>query len=210
MKYLIALMLVAIFSTVMSCKSLPPYENLSTDFVVVTRYDQNANFKSYKTFAIRDTIAVYTGNPKDSIWFDSDAQSIINAVVTNMTANGYTRVTPGDHPDLGIQLTGLRNTTIYSVPPGWWWGYPGWAPPCYWGYCGGWGYWYGWSYTVTVSTGSLVVEVLDFKNADNGKLNIVWSDLGNGQVGTSTSFIVSQCLNTVNQGFAQSPYFKAN
>jgi hypothetical protein len=29
-------------------------------------------------------------------------------------------------------------------------------------------------------------------------------------VGTSTSFIVDQCIKTVDQGFAQSPYFKTH
>jgi len=194
------------------CKKLPDFGALSTNFVVVTKYDNNAEFSTYKTFAIRDTIQVITENPKDSIWFDQDAQSIIQEVVKNMQDAGYTRVPVGSSiTDLGIQLVGLRNTTIYSVPPGYWWGYPGWYPPCYWGYCGGWGYWYSWGYTYSVSTGSLIIEMVDLKNAGHlEKLNIVWNASGSGQVGTSTSFVVSQCLRTVDQAFLQSPYLKTH
>jgi len=211
MKTTSALTVILLVSIVMGCRSLPPYENLSSDFVVLTQYDKAINFSSFKTFAIKDTIQVITGDPKDSIWFDANAQSIISEVIKNMTANGYTQVPVHLNPDLGIQVIGLRNTTIYSIPPGYWWGYPGWGPPCYWGYCGGYGYWYPYYYTVSVSTGTIIVEVADLKDANaNGKLDIVWSDVGNGQVGTSTSFIVDQCIKTVDQGFAQSPYFKTH
>ncbi len=75
-----------------SCKKLPPLENLSSDFVVQTKYDTSINFSSFKTFAIRDTIAIATDNPKDSVWYDANAQSIIAAVAAKMTAAGYKQV----------------------------------------------------------------------------------------------------------------------
>ena len=191
------------------CRKHPPFEDLSNDFVVLTKYDSAAEFGSYQTFAVRDTIGVITGDPDDSVWFDNDAQSIIGEVIAEMVAAGYTQVPISASPDLGIQLIGLRNTTIYTVPPGYWWGYPGWGSPCYWGYCGGWGYWYPYSYTVAVSTGTLIVEMADLKNAvSNGKINILWNAVGSGEVGTSTSFIVSECIKTVNQAFLQSPYLR--
>lgn len=211
MKRLNSILIFIIIFAGFNCKNLPPFEDLSSNFVVLTKYDPAADFASYKTFAIRDTIGVITGDPDDSVWYDNDAQSIINEVITQMTTAGYTQVSRFAKPDLGIQLVGLRNTTVYAIPPGYWWGYPGWGSPCYWGYCGGWGYWYPYYYTVTVSTGTIIVEMADLKNAgENGKINIVWNAVGNGQVGTSTSFIVDQCIRTVVQGFQQSPYLKTN
>ena len=203
---------IIVFLAATSCKKLPPFENLSSDFVVLTKYDTLANFGSYKTFAIKNEIQVITEDPRDSIWNDQDAQSIINQVISQMTTAGYTQVPVHASPDLGLQLTGLRNTTLYAIPPGYWWGYPGWGSPCYWGYCGG-GYYpyYPYYYTVSVSTGSLIIEMLDLKHSGaTGKLNIIWSDIGNGQIGSSTSFVVEQCLKTVTQGFLQSPYIKSN
>ncbi|PWT79061.1 MAG: DUF4136 domain-containing protein [Bacteroidetes bacterium] len=200
---------IATMFAIASCKKLPSFDNLSSDFVVITQYDKNANFSSYHTFAIRDTIQVYTGNPDDSIWYDANAQSILNTIRTNMKAFGYTEVTKDQSPDLAIMSTGIRNVTVFAIPPGWWWGYPGWGSPCYWGWCGGWGYWYPYYYTVTVTTGSFITEMIDLKNANAAhKLNVVWSAQGTGQIGSSTSFIVDQCIKTVNQAFVQSPYLK--
>lgn len=194
-----------------ACKNLPPFENLSSNFVVVTKYDTSVDFTTYKTFSIRDTITVITGDPRDSVWYDANAQSIIAEVVKNMKAAGYTEAPTHQTADLAVQLIGIRNTTIYAVPPGYWWGYPGWAPPCYWGYCGGYGYWYPYWFTYSVNTGSIVCEIADLKNANKlGKINILWDGIGSGQIGSSTSFIVNQCLLTVDQAFQQSPYLKAN
>jgi hypothetical protein len=74
-----------------SSKKLTDFRTLSTNFVVITKYDQNADFSSYKTFAIGDAIQVITGNPNDSIWNDADAQSIIQEVIKNMKQAGYNR-----------------------------------------------------------------------------------------------------------------------
>ncbi len=194
-----------------ACRKLPPFGNLSTNFVVYTKYDTSVSFSSYKTFYVRDTITVSTSNPNDTLWYDANAQAIISEVTKNMVAAGYTQVTMGQHPDLGLQLIGIRNTTIYSFTPGYWWGYPGYGSPCYWGYCGGGGYWYPYWYSYSVSTGTLVIEMADLKDAgDLGKIDILWTGVGNGQVGSSQSFIQNQCLLTVDQSFTQSPYLKAN
>lgn len=210
MKKIVFLMALFALATT-ACKNLPPLEDLSSNFVVLTNYDTTANFTSYRTFAVRDTIQLITSDPKDSVWYDAGAQQIIQEVVDQMTAAGYQRVDVHSNPDLGLQLVGLKNTTIYAIPPGYWWGYPGWGSPCYWGYCGGWGYWYPYYYTVAVSTGTLVVDMADLKDASDhiGKINIVWNIVGNGQIGSGNSFIIDQCVRTVKQGFLQSPYIKA-
>jgi hypothetical protein len=195
-----------------ACKKTPPLDNLSNDFVVLTKYDTASAFASFKTFAIRDTIAVSTENPKDSFWYDTNARAIIGEVAAKMTAAGYFRVATGGASvaDLGIQLIGIRNTTLYDVSPGYWWGLPGYATPCYWGNCNGWPYWYPYWYSYSVTTGSLIIEMADLKDAPkNRKLNIVWNGIGSGQIGNSNSFAIAQCIKSVDQAFAQSPYLKA-
>ncbi|MFT3704309.1 MAG: DUF4136 domain-containing protein [Agriterribacter sp.] len=192
-----------------SCEKLPPLDNLSSDFVVETKYDSSVHFSSYKTFAIRDTIAVATENPKDSVWYDADAQTIINEVTKQMKAAGYTQVAAGEKggADLGIQLVGIRNRTIFNVTPGYWWGFPGYGDPYYWGDYDGYPYWNPYWYSYSIKTGSLIVEMADLKDAvRNQKLNIIWTGIGSGQIGDSKSFILDQCIKTVDQAFIQSPY----
>jgi hypothetical protein len=196
-----------------SCKKLPPLENLSSNFVVQTKFDTATQFSAFKTFAIRDTIAISTDNPKDSIWYDNNARSIINEVSAQMKAAGYTQLTSEEKStaDLGIQLIGIRNKIIYDVSPGYWWGLPGYADPCYWGNCNGWPYWYPYFYTYSIKTGTMIIEMADLKDAAaKRKYNIVWTGIGSGQIGDSKSFIVDQCIKSVDQAFLQSPYLKAN
>jgi hypothetical protein len=194
-----------------ACQKTPPVDDLSSDFVVQTKYDNTVDFKQFKTFAIRDTIAISTENPKDSVWYDADAQSIINEVVDQMTAAGYTRVAPGEKggADLGIQLIGIRNKNIVGVSPGYWWGFPGYGDPWYWGNYPGWYYWSPYYYSYSIKTGTIAVEMADLKDAvSNQKLNIVWTGIGSGQIGNSQKFVVDQCIKSVDQAFTQSTYLK--
>lgn len=192
-----------------SCKKIPPVANLSSDFVVETKYDTSIKFSSYKTFAIRDTIAIATENPKDSVWYDANAQTIINEVAKELKAAGYTQVAPGDKSsiDLGVQLVGIRNKTIYNVTPGYWWGFPGYGDPYYWGDYYNYPYWNPYWYSYSIQTGSLIIEIADIKNAKaNQKLGVIWTGIGSGEIGDSKSFIIDQCIKSVNQAFLQSPY----
>lgn len=190
-----------------SCRKLPPLDNLSSDFVVQTNFDTSADFASYKTFAVRDTITLATDNPNDSLWYDADAQTLVNEVVNQMEAYGYTQVPINEKPDLGLQLIAVRNRTIYGVAPGYWWGFPGYADPCYWGNCSGYPYWYPYWYTFSITTGGLIIEMADLKDAPKiQKLNIVWSGTGSGLLGDSKSFFINQCNATIDQAFAQSQY----
>ncbi|WP_276481533.1 DUF4136 domain-containing protein [Paraflavitalea pollutisoli] len=194
-----------------SCRKTPSLDKLSSDFVVETKYDNTVNFKEFKTFAIRDTIALSTDNPKDSVWYDKDAQSIISEVIKQLTAYGYTRVAPGaaGKADLGVQLVAIRNKTMYNVTPGYWWGYPGYGDPWYWGDYYDWYYYTPYYYSYSIKTGTLAVEIVDLKDAKtNQKLNIVWTGIGSGQIGNAQAFLVDQCIKSVDQAFAQSPYLK--
>ncbi|MEJ0104173.1 MAG: DUF4136 domain-containing protein [Bacteroidota bacterium] len=174
---------------------------------MITKYDTTADFSAFSTFAVRDTIAITTENPKDSVWYDSKAQSIISEVVNQMQAAGYTRVpVENKSADLAIQVSAIRNVNVY-VTPGYWWGWSGYADPCYWNNC--YPYYYPYWYGYAVKTGTIMVEIADLKNAPKTrKLNILWSGIGSGQIGDSKSFIVDQCIKSVNQAFTQSPFFK--
>src|SRR5688572_4629297 len=101
-KVVILLILCTAFS--FACRKTPDTSRLSTDFVVQTSRDPDADFGSYQTYYISDTIALQTTDPDDSLWFDADAKQLVDAVKANMTARGYTFVAKGSQPDLGLVL----------------------------------------------------------------------------------------------------------
>ena len=202
-KYLILIFFV--FALNVSCKKTPDLDRLSVDFVVQTSKDADANFQNYKTFSISDTIKLKTTNPLDSVWDDADAISLLDAVSQNLIDRGYTKVPPGAHPDLGLGMSAVKDLNVGVIYPGWWWGYWG----CYWGYCGYPPY-YPWGAIYTIPTGTLILDMVDLKNASNeGKLVVKWGAVMSGGLGY-TSDDVQLGIQSINQAFVQSPYIQAN
>ncbi len=57
----------------------------------------------------------------------------------------------------------------------------------------------------------LASEMIDLEDGSiKRKLNIVWSGIGSGQIVNSKSFVVSECIKSVDQAFVQSPYLNSN
>jgi hypothetical protein len=195
--------------TLAACRKLPDTSQLSANFVVQTSKEPEANFSSYKSYYISDTIALITTNPNDSLWFDDDAKRLVEAVKTNMNARGYTLV-PSSHsaPDLGLGITVVKDLNLGVVYPGWWWGYWG---GCYWGYCGYPPYypWYGGGIVYTVPTGTVILDMIDLKNAtSNAKLYVPWGSVMSGGLGY-TGDDIQLGVDAIDQSFAQSPYIQA-
>ena len=193
-----------------SCRKTPDLGQLTNKPVVITSRDDKADFTSYTTFHIPDTVAYISNTPSaDSIIVGASAQVMVNAVKTNMTSRGYQFVARTANPHLGIKLTAIKQVNAGVVyPPGWWggyWGYPGW---CYWGcYPPYYPYPVAYSYTV----GDLIVEMIDVKNAgSNHNLKVIWiSDIG-GVLSSVTQTNIDNAVAGINQAFTQSPYIKRN
>ena len=204
--YLLIICLVVFFA----CRKIPDTSELSVNFVVQTAKEPGANFSSYKTYYISDTIALKTTNPNDTLWFDDDAKQLAEAVKSNMAARGYTLVTSSHNtPDLGLGLTVIKDLNIGVIYPGWWWGYWG---GCYWGYCGYPPYypWYGSGVVYTIPTGTIVLDMIDLKNAAaNEKLYVPWGSVMSGGLGY-TSDDIQLGIGAINQAFTQSPYIQTN
>ena len=206
-RYLLAFSLVIFFS----CRKAPDLGKLSVDFVVQTSKEPDADFSSYKTYYISDTIALKTTDPNDSLWFDDDAKQLVAAVKSNMNARGYTLVSSGHaNPELGLGLTAIKDLNIGVIYPGWWWGYWG---GCYWGYCGYPPYypWYGGGGIVySVPTGTIILDMIDLKNAAaNEKLYVPWGSVMSGGLGY-TGDDVQLGVQAIDQSFSQSPYIQTN
>jgi len=191
-----------------SCRKTPDFDQLSLQFIVSTNLDKTADFGTYKTFFISDTVKYIGGIGDDSIIVGASADQMINAVKQNLTAKGYTFVSRDNNPDLGLTLTAIKDINVVVSS------YPGWWDP-YWGYC----YWYyycyppyyGWSTIYTYTNGTVILNMYDLKNADhNQQIQGIWNTTALGALGDDVSTNISLAVDAINQGFEQSPYIKTN
>jgi len=202
-KIIITLSLV--LAVIMGCRKSPNFDQLSYEFTVGTSLDKDANFTSYKTFFISDTVVYVGGVGSDSTLPEAQAAQLVTAVKTNLTANGYTEVDRSGNPDVGLTLTAIKDiTVVVNSYPGWWGGYY----PCYW-YC--WGYYYPWTSVYSYTTGTVILTMYDLKNANhNQQVKAIWNTTALGALGSSAATNIQLGVDGINQGFKQSPYLKTN
>lgn len=195
------------------CRKEPNLSNLSDDFLVATLYDETADFGEYVTYKIVDQVGIVTNDPNgDTLLPANIANQLINRVKSNMNARGYTNL-PFDSTadaDLGVNIFAINQLNEGNViSPGYWWGYPGYYDPYYWG-CYSCYYYYPFSYSYSYNTGTVVMEILDLKNADanNDKVIVLWTGLGNGLLSNFNSINTQYGLDAIDQAFIQSPYIQ--
>lgn len=131
-----------------------------------------------------------------------------------MNAAGYTRISEKEDADLGLQVSYVASTYYFQgyYNDGPWWGYyPGYWYPGYWGGNWGGGWYYPYPITYSYSTGSLLADMVNLKNAPEGqkeKLTVVWNAYISGLLGGSSNLNVNRATTAINQAFTQSPYLK--
>ena len=111
-----------------SCQKDPDMSKLSDDFVVFTDHNKDANFESFTTFYIPDSVMVIGSSEKPEFWSATEADDIVSTLVSGMEGRGYTRASDKESADLGLQVSFVKNVnyfTNYHDNPYWWWGYPG-------------------------------------------------------------------------------------
>jgi len=183
--------------------------NLSTEEsrIYITDHDSTVSFASYNTYSISDSVAVIDGNQSTKQLDAADA-AYIAAVKKHMGEMGYTLVDKNAHPDLGVDISHITNTSTGVVSyPDYWGYYDAYYDPYYWGY-GGYDYYVPYAYDVyTVREGALSIDLLDLKNAaSTNKINLVWTGVIRGEGINDASTADSQ----VKALFDQSPYLKTN
>ena len=206
MKKLIPILL-AVFALASSEKD-PDMGKLDDNYLVYTNYDKQANFKDFSTFFLADKILVISDS-KDPEYLEGEgAEQILAAYSANMEAKGYKPAESEETADLGIQVSYIQSTYYFTNygQPEWWWGYPGYWNPGYWGNWGGW--YYPYSVTYSYSTNSFLTEMINLK-AEQGadkKLPVVWTSYLTGFDTGSKNINRTLAVKAVNQSFAQSPY----
>lgn len=207
MKKLIPL-LMAVFAFT-ACEKDADNSELDDAFVVYTNYDKGANFKQFQTYYLPDSILIIGDKDKTEYWKDSNAQQVLATYVSNMSNRGYVRVNNREEADLGLQVSYIKNTYVFTDYgyPEWWWGYPGYWDVPYWGNWGG-GWYYPYAVDYSYSTGSFLTELLNLEAAQgqNAKLPVLWTAYMSGLLSNSTEVNVNLSVQAVNQAFSQSTY----
>ncbi len=206
-KFRYALLLGVLAVVVTSCEKEPSLSSLDDDYLVYTASDPAADFSLYETFYLPDSILLIGAGDRTTYWSDRDAQSLVSAVAENMERRNFVRVDDRAEADLGLQLSYVEQVTYFVGydRPYWWWYYPYYWSPGYWGD------WLGWHYPFPVyygyTAGSLLTELLDLgsETGFTSKLPVLWDSFIAGVVSPNKRLDLQRALRAVDQSFEQSP-----
>jgi hypothetical protein len=186
-----------------------PVRNLNAEEsrIYITNHDSTANFASFKTFSISDSVAIISNNHLQKKTHDSFDSLLIKAIAGVMTQRGYTLVTKNQSPDLGINISNIITTYTGYVDYGNYYNdYYGYWDPYYWGYPG-YGYYGSYIGTYQVNEGVISIDMFDLKGASgSGKIKSVW----NGVIRGRGIFQDASIGSSVQALFDQSAYIKIN
>lgn len=206
--YAIVPVVVAAVFVLASCTK-DPVSKLSSEEsrIYITNHDSTANFSSFKTFSISDSVAIISNNHLREKTHDAYDSTLIAAVSNALVQRGYTLVTKDQHPDLGINVNNIINTYTGYVDYGDYYSdYYGYWDPYYWGY-GGYGYYGSYIGTYQVNEGVISIDMFDLKDAaGTGKIKSVW----NGVIRGDGIFQNANISSNVQALFDQSTYIKTN
>lgn len=198
-----------------ACVEPPGLDELLDQRIVVTQFDPNADFASFTTFAMVDSISVYgafdAGTPLETV-DPALAGPTLAEIASQLESRGYRQVDRSAHPDLGVNVEAFVQLRVATVTQyGTWWGY-GTASPGYWGFSGTvvlapFGY-----QTIAWRSGTLVIELYDLRdarppNAVDPPIAVVWGALIHGVIGpVGGPPLTTAPIAAIQQCFAQSPY----
>ncbi|HRI22742.1 MAG TPA: DUF4136 domain-containing protein, partial [Panacibacter sp.] len=127
--------------------------------IYITDYDSLADFSSFKTYSIADSVAVISNGTSPKQRTSTDA-AYIDAVKKYMTQSGYQLVNKDQLPDIGININRIYNTSTGLVDYS---NYGGYWDPYYWGYAG-YGYYVPYAYGIySVTEGLISIDMFDLK-----------------------------------------------
>ncbi len=206
--------ILSIVLIVTACHKEPDMSDLENRFVVFTNYDKEVDFTSFNTYFIPDSVLIIGGGPQPRYWALGQTERVVSLIEDNMNQRGYTRTLNKDEADLGLQVSYIEDVSYfgggYYDYPYWWWDYPGYWGPGYWGSWGGWYYPYPIVYSYHV--GSLLAEMVNLKSRvprdAESRLEVVWTSYMSGLLSGSNEFDMNLAIQALEQAFNQSPYIR--
>lgn len=189
-----------------------PLNNLTSEEsrVYITNRDASAQFSSYSTYSLVDSIAVISASGQSKQRTSADAD-LLNTIETEMNKRGYRRVERTENPDLGLSVSKIDVSITSIVPdyyPGYWSMYDAYWDPFYWGY-GGYNYFFPTFYNVfNTQVSSISIDMIDLENAatSNNQLKVIW----NAQLEGDNILAPAAARLAVVSAFDQSAYLGTN
>ncbi len=177
-----ALAVAAVF--ISSCRKEPLNDMTAEESrIYVTNYDEKADFTSFKTFSIVDSVAVISNREASKKELTQYDKQLLAQLKSQMQSRGYTLVDKAAKPDLAMNVSRIDVTsTSIGYNPGYWAGFPGYWDAGYWGYPG-FNYWFPSYYSVfRYNEKSVAIDLVDLKNAKSGnnQLTAIWNAMLRG------------------------------
>src|SRR5687767_2893560 len=91
-----------LFVILTGCKEEVNLNKLDSKLLVATNYEPAADFSSYLTYSISDTLGLVSDNINDSIITGSAASIIAARIRTKMNERGFVESTDRSTADLGL------------------------------------------------------------------------------------------------------------
>ena len=207
MKRMIPVLLATI--ALVACEKEPDTDKLDNHYLVYTDYDSNTNFGELMTYYVPDSVLyINSGNKKEYLQ-GSAADAIRQEFINNMDEH-YLRVNNMADADIGLQLSYVASTYTFAGYTGggpWWYGYPYYWTPGYWG-----GYWGGWYYPYPIvysyTTGSIIGEMVNLSVPDEKKLPVIWSTYISGILNPQGNLNMQKTETAIDQAFKQTSVLK--
>ena len=191
-----------------ACEKEPDTDKLDNHYLVYTDYDKGTDFGALMTYYVPDSILYINTGDKKEYWSGNAAVAVLAEFVANMDKH-YVRVNNIEDADIGLQVSYVASTytfTNYGGNP-WWYGYPYYWTPGYWG-----GYWGGWYYPYPIvysyTTGSIIAEMVNLSVPEEKKLPVIWSAYISGILNSQGNLNLTKTEVAINQAFKQTSVLK--
>ncbi len=193
----------------LSCQYEPSVSSLNNDYLVYTAHDTSLDFSTLSTFSIPDSILIINSGDSATYWSGEDALTIINKISSELQTLGYMEQSAIQSSDFGVQISYLEQSTYFvgSSSPYWWYDYPYYWAPGYWGARGG--YYYPYDVYYGYTAGSLLIELVDIAStmaSADQNLMVVWTTFIGGILSSSEVLNEQRTLSAIDEAFDQSPY----
>ena len=202
------ILLLSVIFAFSACEKDPDMERLEDDYLVYTNHDSKTNFKILQTFYLPSRILIISDDETSTYLDEETTESILSAYTENMEERGYRLTYNKTEADLGIQISYIQSNRFFAGhnTGQWWWQYPSYWTPDYWGNWEEWHYPFETNYSY--NTNSFLIEMVNLHpiQAVSNLLPVVWNSYLTG-FKTGTRHIDLRLLTkAIRQSFEQSPY----